>query len=168
MIRKARLNDISTIIEIIKSTIEEMKTYNNTQWGENYPLDEDFADDIENGDLYVDDDCGHIKGFICVNFIEPVEYEGLNWSSNDKSMMIHRMAVNPRFRQQGVATELINFAEKLAYYNNVVYLKTDTYSINTKMNSLLKKCGFKFIGKINLFDKEKSFYCYDKLLKNFK
>lgn len=168
MIRKANLNDISNIMEIIKATVEEMKTYNNTQWDENYPQAKDFIDDVESGDLYVKDEFGHIKGFICVNFIEPAEYEGLNWASTDKSMVIHRMAVNPEFRQQGVATEMMNFAEKLASDNNVVYLKTDTYSINTKMNSLFKKCGFNLVGEMSFLGKEKPFYCYDKLLKNFK
>ena len=61
-------------------------------------------------------------------------------------MVIHRMAVNPKFRQQGIATKLIKLAEQLALDNNVVYLKTDTYSINTKMNSLFKKCGFNLVG----------------------
>lgn len=168
MIRKAKLNDLNSIMEIIKSTVEEMKTYNNNQWDENYPQAKDFTNDIESGDLYVDDDRGNIKGFICVNFIEPVEYENINWSSNDKSMVIHRMAVNPKFRQQGVASEMMHFAEKLASDNNVVYLKTDTYSINTKMNSLFKKFGFNLVGEMSFLGKEKPFYCYDKLLKDFK
>ena len=34
MIRKASLNDVDSIMDIIKSTVEEMKTYNNTQWDE--------------------------------------------------------------------------------------------------------------------------------------
>lgn len=168
MIRKAKLNDLNSIMEIIKSTVEEMKTYNNNQWDENYPQAKDFTNDIESGNLYVDDDRGNIKGFICVNFIEPVEYENINWSSNDKSMVIHRMAVNPKFRQQGVASEMMHFAEKLASDNNVVYLKTDTYSINTKMNSLFKKFGFNLVGEMSFLGKEKPFYCYDKLLKDFK
>ncbi len=80
-------------------------------------------------------------------------------------MVIHRMAVNANYRQQGVATKLMNFAEELALENNVVYLKTDTYSINTKMNSLFKKCGFNLVGEMSFLGKEKPFYCYDKLLK---
>lgn len=80
-------------------------------------------------------------------------------------MVIHRMAVNPKFREQGVATKLMKFAEQLALDNNVLYLKTDTYSINTKMNSLFKKFDFNFVGEMIFLGKEKPFYCYDKLLK---
>ena len=166
MIRKASLNDLNKIMDIIKSTVEEMKTYNNTQWDENYPQTNDFIADIESGDLYVQEENEEIKGFICVNYEEPKEYEDLNWASKDKAMVVHRMAVNPKFRNQGLGTELMKFAEQLALDNDVVYLKTDTYSINTKMNSLFKKCGFNLVGEMNFLSKEKPFYCYDKLLKN--
>ncbi len=47
-------------------------------------------------------------------------------------MVIHRMAVNPNFRKTGIASKLVDFAEKLAVENNVSYLKSDTYSINSK------------------------------------
>ena len=165
MIRKASLNDVDSIMDIIKSTVEEMKTYNNTQWDESYPQAKDFIKDIESEELYVEAEGKEIKGFICINYIEPKEYDDLNWVSNSKAMVIHRMAVNPKFRQQGIATKLIKLAEQLALDNNVVYLKTDTYSINTKMNSLFKKCGFNLVGKMSFLGKEKPFFCYDKLLK---
>ena len=164
MIRKANLNDINNIMDIIKATIKEMKTYNNTQWDESYPQAKDFTKDIESGELYVETEGEELKGFICVNYIQPKEYDDLNWSSNNKAMVIHRMAVNPKFRQQGVATKLMKFAEQLASDNNIVYLKTDTYSINTKMKSLFKKCGFNLVGEMRFLGKEKPFYCYDKLL----
>lgn len=165
MIRKASLNDVDSIMDIIKSTVEEMKTYNNTQWDESYPQAKDFIKDIESEELYVEAEGKEIKGFICINYIEPKEYDDLNWVSNSKAMVIHRMAVNPKFRQQGIATKLIKLAEQLALDNNVVYLKTDTYSINTKMNSLFKKCGFNIVGEMSFLGKEKPFFCYDKLLK---
>ena len=97
MIRKANMNDLESIMQIIKSTVEEMKTYNNTQWDENYPLEKDFVSDIKKQDLYIYEVDGEVAGFICLNYEEPEEYLGLNWSSNKKAMVIHRMAVNPNF-----------------------------------------------------------------------
>ncbi|HCQ6326185.1 TPA: GNAT family N-acetyltransferase [Clostridioides difficile] len=164
MIRKANMNDLESIMKIIKSTVEEMKTYNNTQWDENYPLEKDFVSDIKKQDLYIYEVDGEVAGFICLNYEEPEEYLGLNWSSNKKAMVIHRMAVNPNFRKTGIASKLVDFAEKLAVENNVSYLKSDTYSINSKMNLLLTKSGFIKIGEMSFLGKEKSFYCYDKIL----
>ena len=164
MITKANLNDINQIMEIINETVKEMKSYNNTQWDENYPQNKDFAKDIELGELYVDKEDNKIMGFICVNYIEPVEYNDLNWSKDEKCMVIHRMAVNSKFRNKGVGTKLMNFAEELAIKNGVNYLKTDTYSINTKMNSLFIKCNFKLVGQMSFLGKEKPFNCYEKML----
>lgn len=58
MIRKAEAKDLDRIMEIIKATIAEMKTYGNTQWDENYPQKQDFTGDIESGSLYVNEENG--------------------------------------------------------------------------------------------------------------
>ena len=165
MIIQAVKNDIIDIMKIIDLTVKEMKSYNNTQWDENYPKTKDFIIDIENGDLYVEVENTHIKGFICVNYVEPKEYNDLQWSSIEKCMVIHRMAVNPIYRNNGMGSKLMNFAEELALEKGIKYLKTDTYSINTKMNSLFRKFNYKFVGEMNFLGKENSFYCYEKYLK---
>jgi len=158
MITKAKFSDVEEIMEIIKTTVEEMKSYNNTQWDESYPQGKDFEKDIEKGELYVESEGEHIRGFICVNYIEPLEYSDLQWSSNEKCMVVHRMAVNSKFRNSGVGSKLMNFVEELAVRNGVKYLKTDTYSINTKMNSLFKKFNYEFVGEMSFLGKEKPFY----------
>ena len=40
----------------------------------------------------------------------------------------------------------------------------DTYSLNKKMNSLFKKCGYEFVGEMSFLGKEFAFYCYEKIL----
>lgn len=162
--RKAVMDDTKEIMQIIKKTIAEMRTYNNTQWDENYPQEKDFMDDIQRGDLYVAEREGKLVGFICINKVEPVEYNGLDWASNEDCMVVHRMAVSPDHRRGGIGTELIKFADELALANNIRYLKTDTYSINIKMNALFKKCGYDLVGKMSFLGKEKPFYCYNKIL----
>jgi GNAT superfamily N-acetyltransferase len=164
MIRKANIKDLDQIMNIISDTVKEMKTYNNTQWDENYPQAKDFENDIKNEDLYVDELDGQVVGLICVNYIEPDEYLDINWAFDKKAMIIHRMAVNSNFRNQKIGTRLMKFAEELAKNNGVVYLKTDTYSLNIKMNSLFKKFGYKLAGQMEFLGKEEPFNCYDKFL----
>ena len=164
MIIKAEKNDITDIMKILDVTVKEMKSYNNTQWDENYPQTKDFINDIENSDLYVEVENNNIKGFICVNYVEPKEYNDLKWSSIEKCMVIHRMAVNPIYRNNGIGSKLMNFAEELALKNGIKYLKTDTYSINIKMNSLFEKFNYKFVGEMQFLGKENPFYCYEKCL----
>lgn len=162
--RKAVIEDIREFMQIIKDTIAEMRTYNNTQWDENYPQEKDFISDIQRGNLYVAEREGKLVGFVCINKVEPVEYNGLNWSLNEVCMVVHRMAVNPNYRRIGIGTELMKFADELALEHNIRYLKTDTYSINTKMNALFKKCGYNLVGEMSFLGKEKPFYCYEKVL----
>ncbi|RDY27012.1 GNAT family N-acetyltransferase [Romboutsia weinsteinii] len=162
--RKAKTSDLNNIMKVIDLTVKEMKQENNTQWDERYPIEEDFLVDIEKGTLYVEEVDGEFKGFICVDFNQPKEYDDINWSSNKESMVIHRMAVNPACRRQGIGQRLIKFADELAIENKANYIKTDTYSINTKMDALFKKCGFVKVGEMDFLGKEKPFYCYDKLI----
>ncbi|OAA90056.1 GNAT family N-acetyltransferase [Clostridium ljungdahlii] len=164
MIRKAIMEDIKDIMEIIRQTIAEMRTYNNTQWDENYPQKKDFIDDIENNNLFVIERNEKLVGFLCINKIEPTEYSGLNWSLNEDCLVLHRMSVNPNHRRCGIATELMKFTEDLALKNNIRYLKTDTYSVNSKMRTLLKKFSYNLVGEMHFNGKEKSFYCYEKIL----
>lgn len=164
MVRKASMEDLAKIMDIIKDTVSEMKNYGNTQWDESYPQARDFARDIEKGDLYVDERDGEVAGFICVNQVEPAEYAGLNWSSKAQAMVVHRMAVNPKFRRQGVAVGMMSFADELAFSRGVRYMKTDTYSVNPKMNALFVKCGYRFVGEMSFLGKEKPFNVYEKML----
>lgn len=165
MMRKAVVEDLENIMTIIKETIIEMHSYNNYQWDENYPKEKDFMNDIQKGDLYIAERQGKLVGFICVNKVEPIEYNGLNWLLNGDAMVVHRMAVNPACRREGIGTELIKFADELALENSIRYLKTDTYSINIKMDALFKKSGYNFVGEMSFLGKEKPFYCYEKVLK---
>ncbi len=162
MIRKATFEDITSIMKIVQETIIEMGNYNNTQWDENYPKESNFIEDINKGELYVIDENGELGGFACINKVEPEEYKDLAWKQDGTALVIHRMAVNPEFRRKGIGSRLINLADKLAQEQNIKILKTDTYSLNTKMQGLFKKCGYTFVGKINFLGKEKQFYCYEK------
>lgn len=165
MLRKAISADINDIMKIIKETINEMQSYGNTQWNEDYPQEKDFLADIQKGDLYVSERNGSLIGFVCINKKEPAEYADLAWSIQEPAMIVHRMAVNPAYRKQGIATSLMNFVDEYALKNNISYLKTDTYSINNKMNALFLKCNYKRVGEMSFLGKEKPFYCYEKVLK---
>jgi len=165
MIVKSTIDDIKAIMQIIEEIKKEMKSYNHSQWDENYPQQKDFTRDIENGELYIDVENQIIRGFICVNDVSPEEYNDLTWTSNENYMVIHRMGVNLANRKQGVASKLMHFAESFALKNGNTYMRTDTYSLNTNMQNLLEKLNYQFTGEINQGGKEYSFYCYEKQLK---
>lgn len=165
MIRKAQMNDLDSIETIIKDVKEKMHSINNYQWGNDYPNLSDFKNDIKDESLYVYvDKDNEIKGLICINFEEPPEYNNLNWSLNEKAIILHRMAVSINSRKQGIASALMQFAEDIALMSDIHYIRTDTYSSNEKMQGLFKKLGYSFIGEIAFQERPHPFYCYDKQL----
>jgi len=164
MIRIATMDDIGSIMKIIQAVIVEMNSYNNFQWDENYPQLKDFAGDIKKGNLYISIKEDIIVGFICINTNQPIEYKGLKWSLSEEALVIHRMGVSPDHRKTGVGFELVMFADELAIKNNVRYLKTDTYSLNTNAQGLFQKLGYVYVGEMCFLGKEKPFYCYEKAI----
>ena len=76
MIRLASINDIDTIMSIIKEIQKEMKLENNPQWNEedDYPSKDKFLLNIENNAFYVYEIENEIKGFISITKDEG-EYE---------------------------------------------------------------------------------------------
>ena len=158
------MEDLSSIMTIIQKVIVEMHSYNNFQWDENYPQEQDFIGDINKGDLFVAIREDKIVGFICINRDEPEEYTGLNWSLVEDALVVHRMAVDPGLRKAGVGSELVKFADELAAANQVRYLKTDTYSLNTNAQGLFQKLGYAFVGEMSFLSREHPFYCYEKTI----
>ena len=51
--RKANRNDLPEIVLMVQNAIRVMEDNHIHQWDELYPTEEDFENDIKNGDLYV-------------------------------------------------------------------------------------------------------------------
>lgn len=165
MIRPSVKEDITAIMAIIEETILDMRTYGNTQWDESYPTEAVFLEDIEKKNLFTYEENGEVGGIICVNTIEPNEYaEVTAWRQQGVAMVVHRVAIAMKMRKKGIATQLLTFAEQVAAEKGIPYLKTDTYSVNSKMNTLFSKLGYKLCGTIHFMGREKEFNCYDKEL----
>jgi GNAT superfamily N-acetyltransferase len=164
MIRKAESRDIQEIIEIVLGTIPIMREEGSDQWDDTYPLRKDFERDLQNGSLFVFEHNQEVIGSIAVDQIQPKEYKTITWSRNEPAYVFHRLAVKPGARKLGVASQLIDFAEKYALLNGVKYMRIDTYSVNQKAQQLFLKKGYKKIGVMEFYGKAFPFYCFDKEL----
>jgi GNAT superfamily N-acetyltransferase len=165
MIRKALMDDMDSILRIVRDVIIEMQVVDNDQWTEAYPVYEDFYRDITAEELFVDtDNEGFIKSFVCLNTTQPSEYAAVSWVLDQKALIIHRMAVNPQFRGQGLAHKLLIYAEKRASDLALNYIRSDTCSCNPGMNSLFIKLKYKPAGQICFSDSVNTFICYEKSL----
>lgn len=164
LIRQADLSDIEEIMRIIQTVCREMRLEGNSQWDETYPQAVDFEKDIRKKELFISEIHGRVGGFLCINHHEPEEYARIHWSSHQRPLVLHRMAVASEFRGCGIGAALLGFAEEFARKNGVAYLRSDTNSLNPKMNALFQKMGYTFVGQMPAFGKDNPFNFYDKLL----
>ena len=166
MIELATIEDLNQVEMIMRSIKEEMRQEGNPQWGstdEDYPSISKLLDDINNKKMikYVENNI--IKGIVSLARDTAREYDGLLDNSLEESYIIHRLAIPQEYRQQKIATKLIQYAEIEAKNNQIRLLKSSTEESNLKMNNFFIRHGFThkgqyiyddYPGVYNYFEKE--------------
>ena len=80
-------------------------------------------------------------------------------------MMVHRLAVDPKFRGAGVAAALMQKAEEVAVERGIPAVRTDTSIENEAAQRLFLKLGYGKTGEIRLsFRPGLRVLCYEKRL----
>lgn len=154
---KAGAEDIDAICEIIKLTVAKMKEDLNGQWDDSYPARCDFEKDLKGGGLYVYKVDGRVVGTVCVNREAPIQYEEVSWKCSENPVMIHRMAIHPKYRGLGISGKFFDFAKSIS--NGCIH--ADTYSENILMSALYLKNGFKKVGETHFPRRTKPFNCFE-------
>ena len=78
-------------------------------------------------------------------------YDG-KWLNSGDYAVIHRIAVNEKYKGNGIASDIIKEVENLCKENKVNSIKIDTHKDNISMQKLLEKNDFKYCGIIYLED----------------
>ena len=69
-----------------------------------------------------------VKGFIVLNEFQDKEYEEITWKNDtDKNLIIHRLCINPKYKSKGIATTLIEYAERFAKDNKYESIRLDCF-----------------------------------------
>ncbi len=153
MIRLAVEKDLNKIDELAVSVIETMTEHNIPQWDLSYPRKSHYEKDIENGTLYILED-GTIQGVMAIAEENDPPYKELtNWT-DDSSIVIHRILVDPTLRRKGIAKKLFEFAVNLSLEKGFTSIKIDTHANNYIMQNLLKKLGFKEVGFLKSINRD--------------
>jgi ribosomal protein S18 acetylase RimI-like enzyme len=164
-LRVAKHSDLRRVMEITKNVIPLMIDSGNTQWSGDYPNEARFMQDINDGTLFVFEETD-IKGFVVIDGHHAEAYETITWTvPNFKSQAMHRMAVDPNFQGQGIATKIFKEAEKLIASAGFKGIHTDTSLENKTMQNMFEKNGYQFREKIHLDDNIDDWYvAYEKVL----
>ncbi len=124
-----------------------MEKDNIPQWDEIYPDKTILEEDISKNQMYI----GKIDNEIAVCFVLSEEcdeeYKNGKWQYPDaKFNVIHRLCVNPKFQNRGIATETIKYIEELSKSQGYDVIRLDCFTLNPYSQKLYNKTGYSVTG----------------------
>lgn len=163
MIRKACIEDTKAIFTIIHDAVVDMESKGIHQWDDIYPDEETIKIDLSDGHLYVYEDNENIKGIIVLNESQEEEYKSIRWKFNSgRQLIVHRLCVDPHFQGQGIARQLMTYAEEYGKESQYESIRLDSFIDNNRACNFYNKLGYAKVGIVS-FRKGK-FYCFEKKL----
>ena len=124
-----------------------------------------FRSDILNNSLFLIRNEDGILGIIVLDENQSPEYSKIDWISKDERVLvIHRLAINPKYQSQGYARKLMYYAEEYAREHNYKAIRLDAYTGNLRALSFYEKRDYKKTGELCFPWRELPFNCYEKVL----
>ncbi len=163
--RKASVEDIDCVVEIVKEVVPLLNAQGNYQWNDTYPLRSDFEKDVQNQELWVAVLNDQIVGFGAITTDQPEEYADCGLDISKEAVVAHRVAVTPRVRNKGIAAGILSLSDHVAKERNMKILRVDTNAINMPMQRVIEKLGYTYFGEVSFKNKPPSmrFKCYEKI-----
>ncbi|OXZ28212.1 GNAT family N-acetyltransferase [Finegoldia magna] len=148
IIRHANKTDLIDIMVIIEKAKIYMKENKINQWSENYPNEDVFLADLKENRLYVAEIKGKVVGMAVLVLDGDADYKNIDgkWLSAGKYGVIHRIAVNPDYKSQNVAKNLLDFFENKLKELNYDSIRVDTHKDNKSILRFIEKNGFQKCG----------------------
>jgi ribosomal protein S18 acetylase RimI-like enzyme len=164
-LRLATQNDLPALMALVRRVVPLMVAVGNRQWDEHYPNEAAFERDITLAQLWVADVNGAIAGVGALTMDQEPEYVQVGWDLETKSIVVHRLAVDPAFRGAGVASALMQRAEEIARERKFAAVRVDTNTENTATQRLFPKLGYQLAGEVGLGMRPGlRFLCSEKLI----
>jgi GNAT superfamily N-acetyltransferase len=165
LLRQATLDDLPSLMALLRDIIPAMRAAGNLQWDDAYPNAEVFTRDINLNQLWLAEVDNQLAAIAALTTEQPLEYAQVGWNINDLAIVPHRLAVDPKFRGQGIAAALMLEAEAVARSLGTNILRVDTSSENPAPQKLFLKLGYTYAGEITLsYRPGLRVLCYQKLL----
>lgn len=167
-IRKAKQEDVESIMEMIRMAQQSLCLQKIDQWQDGYPNQEVIMEDIRKRESYVAEINGNAAGTAVISLAKEHTYDQIShgkWiTENDENyVVIHRIATHNDWKRRGVAGELLKYAEITAKESGKKSVRIDTHPDNWIMQTWLEKNGFSFCGWIYLESRALR-YAYEKVL----
>lgn len=158
--RYARQTDLSAIMTIIHQAKSRMNALGIDQWQDGYPNEESLLTDIQAKQGYVFIEKNVVVAYAAIVFTDDPYYKNIDgeWLTNDPYVVVHRIAVHDNYTHQGIATHILQTAEKKAAQRGVSSFRIDTHHDNRLMRNMIRKFGFTLCGIVEVRDGKRLAY----------
>lgn len=145
--RLAKESDIDKICSLIENAVIEMESNQIFQWDSLYPTKADFLDDIQKQQLFIGLSDNDILVIYALNKDCDKEYINGAWKYPDsKYHIIHRLCVNPKYQNRGIAKNTLLHIEKELREKGIETIRLDVFSNNPFALSLYQNSGYEKVG----------------------
>ena len=145
--RLAEEREIESIFKIVAAAIVEMENNGVFQWDSIYPSKEDFLNDIQKKSLFVGILDQDISVVFTINKECDEQYQNGSWSYPDAEYrIIHRLCVDPKYQNQGIAKEVLDHIENELRQRGVEAIRLDVFCNNPYALSLYRNKGYEEVG----------------------
>jgi len=128
-IRAARRTDLARIAAILEACRTHLISQGIHQWDDQYPTRVDFEDDLASGTLFVGLRDRSVISTIVLNEHQEDEYREISWEySGGRPLIVHRLLVHPHQHRRGVASQMIDFAERYAAKNGYTEIRLEAFA----------------------------------------
>lgn len=148
--RKATLQELPQIWEIIKGAIKRRKEDGSNQWQDGYPNPDVIKNDIEKNVGFILKFDEEIIGYCAILVNDEPEYENIKgtWLTNGDFVVFHRVAIATGYLGKGLAKKMMDYIEDYALAQNIYSLKADTNFDNFAMMKIFDKAGYVYCGEV--------------------
>lgn len=145
--RLARETDIDKICSMVENAIKIMESQQIFQWDSLYPTKADFLEDIEKQQLFIGLAESDILVVYALNRNSDEQYQNGDWKySASEYRVLHRLCVNPKYQNKGIARTTLLHIEKELKEMGVETIRLDVFGNNPFALSLYQNSGYKKVG----------------------
>lgn len=155
-VRLAKVSDLDAVENLygeLNDYLAEPNHVNYPRWSRGiYPLREHAEEGLNGDHLYVAEYQGKIVGTVIFLYEQEEVYQSVDWQIgfDVPVIVIHVLAVHPAYFGCGVGETLLDYAANLGRKQGVKAIRLDTYEENLPAVRLYEKCGFQYMGMIDL------------------
>jgi RimJ/RimL family protein N-acetyltransferase len=148
--RKATLNELPEIWNIIQDAIQRRKEDGSNQWQDGYPNPDVLKNDISKETGFILTENNVVIGYCAILINDEPEYDNIEgkWLTNDDFVVFHRVATATTHLGKGFAKVMFNYIEDYALSKNIYSVKADTNFDNLAMISIFEKAGYTYCGEV--------------------